>query len=110
MLGRLLDWLKHCYSAGVPLKFGEYVEAHEDPDTTNTMRPHTFPGIYLGPTGNRQETKKVFDLTTGVVKKPRSVTSFPMPANVIKLVNAWGNSYQKEEKVNKLEFLNLQKF
>ncbi len=47
---------------------------------------------------------------TGVVKKPRSVTSFPMPSNVVNLVNTWGIRYQKEEKANKLEFLNCQKF
>ena len=73
VLRRRLDWLKHCCSAGVPLKFGEYVKTHEDPGTTNTMRSHTFLGIYLGPTGNLQGTKKVFDLNTGAMKKPRSV-------------------------------------
>ncbi len=66
------------------------------------MRPHTFPGIYLGPTGNLQGTKKVFDLNTGVVNKLRSVTLFPLSPNVIKIVNAWGIRYQKEEKVNEL--------
>ncbi len=35
---------------------------------------------------------------------------FPMPPNVIKVVNAWGIRYQKEEKANKLEFLNCKKF
>ncbi len=33
-----------------------------------------------------------------------------MPHNVIKVVNTWGIRYQKEEKVNKLEFLNRKKF
>ena len=39
-------------NAGVPLEFGGYLEDHEYPDTTNKTRPHTFPGIYLGPPGN----------------------------------------------------------
>ncbi len=65
------------------------VEAHEDPDTTNTMRLRTFPGIYLGPTGNLQGMKKVFELNTEVFKKRRSVTSFPMPLNVIKVQLGW---------------------
>ena len=39
-------------------------------------------------------------MNKGVMKNPRSVTSFPMPPNVIKVVNAWGISYQKEEKEN----------
>ena len=91
------------------MEFGEYVEAHEDPDITNTPCSRTYPGIYLGPTTNIQGTKKVFDLKTGVVKKPRTVTQFPCPDRVIALVNAWGRRYQKEERANKIEFLNRKK-
>ena len=109
ILRRKLDWVKHCTTKGQPLEFGEYVEAHEDPDITNTPRSRTFPAIYLGPTTNIQGTKKVFDLKTGVVKKPRSVTRFPCPDRVIALVNAWGRRYQKAERANKIEFLNRQK-
>ncbi len=79
ILRRKLDWNKHCTSKGEPLEFGKYVEAHEDPDITNTPASRTFPSIYLGPTTNIQGTKKVFDLKTGVVKKPRTVTRFPCP-------------------------------
>ena len=43
----------------------------------------------------------MFDLTTGVVKKPRSVTEFVIPDRVIGLVNQWGKIYQKEERENK---------
>ena len=96
--------MKHCCNAGVPLELGEYVKAHEDLDMRNTMRPYTFPGIYLGPTRNLQGMKKVFGLNTGVVKKPRSVTPFPIPPNVIKVVNAWGIRYQKEEKQKSWNF------
>ena len=85
------------------------MEARKDPDVTNTTRSRTYPSIYLGPTTNIQGTKKVFDLVTGVVKKPRSVTPFPMPDRVINLVNAWGRRYQKEEQMNKMEFLNRKK-
>jgi hypothetical protein len=46
VLGRELDFDKHCKAT-----FGSYVEAHEDPTITNTMRPRTFPGIFLIPTG-----------------------------------------------------------
>ena len=101
---RKLDFKTH-----FGMLFGSYVEAHEDPDVTNTMRPRTYPAIYLGNTNNVQGTKKVFDLTTGVVKKPRSVTEFPIPDRVIGLVNQWGKRYQKEERENKLEFLNRRK-
>ena len=109
VLRRKLDWNKHCTSKGEPLEFGEYVEAHEDPDITNTPASRTFPSIYLGPTTNIQGTKKVFDLKTGVVKKPRTVTRFPCPDRVIALVNAWGRRYQKEERANKIKFLNRKK-
>ena len=53
----------------------------------NTNRYRTYPGIYLGPTGNIQGTLKVFDLKAGVVKKPSSATAFPIPEKVIELAN-----------------------
>ena len=93
VLRRKLDWVKHCTSKGEPLEFGEYVEAHEDPDITNTPRSRTYPGIYLGPTTNIQGTKKVFDLKTGVVKKPQTVTQFPCSDRVIALVDMLGRRY-----------------
>ena len=37
------------------------------------------------------------------------MTEFPIPDRVIGLVDAWGKRYQKEEKENKIEFLNRQK-
>ncbi len=48
VLGHELDFDKHCKAT-----FGSNVEAHEDPTITNTMCSCTFPGIFLGPTGNR---------------------------------------------------------
>jgi hypothetical protein len=57
VLGRKLNFEKHC-----KITFGFYVEAHDNPTITNTMHPHTFPGIFLGPTGNRKGTHKVFDI------------------------------------------------
>jgi hypothetical protein len=62
--------------------------------------------VHLGITGNIQDTKKVFNSTTGIVKNPGSVTTFPMPDCIIDLVNEWGHKYQKEKKKNKLKFLN----
>ena len=109
VLRRKLDWFKHCTNNEKALEFGEYVEAHEDPDITNTTRSRTYPSIYLVPTTNIQGTKKVFDLVTGVVKKPRSVTPFPMPDRVISIVNTWGRMHQNEEQINNMEFLNRNK-
>ncbi len=70
------------------------------------MRPRTFPGIFLGPTGNRQGTHKVFDINTGIVKKPRTITPLPMPDWVIAVIQDWGRHHQKEDKASTLEFLN----
>ena len=90
VLGQELDFNKHCIST-----FGSYVQAHNDPTITNTMGPRTFPGIFLGPTGNRQGTHKVFDIKTGVVKKPRIITPLPMPDRVITVIKDWRQRHQK---------------
>ena len=70
------------------------------------MRPHTFPGMFLGPTGNRQGTHKVFDINTGVAKKPHTITPLPMPDRVITVIEDWGRRHQKEDKAKTVEFLN----
>jgi hypothetical protein len=95
ILGRKLDFEKHCKTT-----FGSYIKAHDDPITTNTMHPQTFPGIFLGLTGNRQGTHKVFDINTGVVKKPRTITPLPMPDRVIAIIKDWGQCHQKEDKAS----------
>jgi len=82
---RGLDFNKHFKH-----QFGTYVEAHEDPVITNTNRSCTYPGVYIGTTGNIQGTPKVFDIKTGKVKKPRSVTAFNVPDRVIDIVDRWG--------------------
>jgi hypothetical protein len=101
ILGRELDFEKHCKTT-----FGSNVEAHDNPTITNTMRPRTFPGIFLGPTGNRQGTHKVFNINTGVVKKPRTITPLPMPDRVMAVIKDWGRCHQKEDKASTLKFLN----
>jgi hypothetical protein len=70
------------------------------------MRPCTFPGIFLGPTGNRQGTHKVFDFNTGIVKKTCTITPLPMPDRVIAIIKDWGQRQQKEDKASMLEILN----
>jgi hypothetical protein len=92
VLGCKLDFKKHCKTT-----FGSYAQAHDDPTITNTMQPQTFPGIFLSPTGNRQGTHKVFDINTGVVKKPRTITPLPMPDRVIAVIKDWGRHHQKED-------------
>ncbi len=36
VLRQTLDWVKHCTNKGKAIKFGEFVEAHEDTSMTNT--------------------------------------------------------------------------
>jgi hypothetical protein len=73
---------------------------------TNTIQRCTFPGIIFGPTSNRQGTHKVFDIDTGAIKKPSTVTPLPMRNKVISVVNNWGQSHLKENKSSSLIFLN----
>ena len=93
MTRRKLNWKKHCKAL-----FGSYVQAREDSEVTNGMRGRTFASLFIGPTANRQGTSKVFDLITGKVKKPRTITNYPMPDSIIKLANEWGLCFQKERK------------
>ena len=98
------------FGTSIPnILFGTYVEASIDAVITNTNQLRTYAGIYLGPVGNIQGTHKVFDLKTGVVKKTRTVTEFPMPDNVILLVNAWGKRYQKNLRSSLVTFLDRRK-
>ena len=69
----------------------------------------TYDGIYLGPTGNRQGTVKVFDISTGKVKKHWNITILSVPDRFIILVNKWGKRFQQESQRHKLEFLNCHK-
>ena len=52
---------------------------------------------------------KVFNIGTGKVNKPRTVTILPVPDRVIILVNKWGKRFQRESQRHKLMFLNIQK-
>jgi hypothetical protein len=104
VLRHKLDFAKHSIAL-----FGSYVKAHDNPTITNTMHPCTFIGIFLHPTGNRQGSHKVFDINTGVVKKPCTVTLLPMPDRVIKVVNDWGCRHAKEDITYSLTFLNHKK-
>ena len=103
--GIKLDWAKH-FQAGLC----HFVQAIYDCDATNSVSDmRTYDGIYLGPTGNRQGTVKLFDIGTGKVKKPRTIAILSVPDCVIILVNKWGKSFQRESQRHKLELLNCHK-
>ena len=88
---------------------GEYIEADWDDTVTNTMKAWTYPVILLGPTGNIQGTVKALDLQTGEVKKLRTFTLYPMPDQVINLVNEMGRKDMERDlgsRMTRLEFRN----
>ncbi len=68
------------------------------------MHPCTFPGIFLGPTGNCQGTHKVFDMNTGVVKKTHTITPLPMPDKVIKSLKIGADATRRKTRQNPSNF------
>ena len=103
--GRKLDLVNHCQAG-----FGDFIQASYDRDVTNGVSDMpTYNGIFLGPTRYHQVTVKVFDICTGKVKKPRTITILSVPDRVNILGNKWGKRFQRESQRNKLEFLNRHK-
>ena len=99
-----LDLNKRCKA-----QLGSYLGSHEDIVVVNTHHPWAFPEIYLEPTGNIQVTLKVFYIKTGVVKKPRKMTEFHIPDQVITLLDKWSKRSSREYMQSRLVFLNLHK-
>jgi len=77
---------KHCRA-----EFGTYRKVHEEPSPFNTMASRTQPAICLGPTGNMQGSYRFFSLSTGRVIVRCNFTVFPMPDNIIALVDKWAD-------------------
>ena len=78
VMGQGIDFNNQCKA-----QLGSYVEAHEDIVVNSTQHPRTYPGTYLGPTGNIQVTMKVFYLKTSAINKPRIMIEFPIPYRLI---------------------------
>lgn len=78
--GATLDYMKHCR-----YQFGEYVQTHEEHDST--MAPRTIGALALRPTGNAQGSFYFFSLSTGRVITRNRATRLPMPAEVIDQVH-----------------------
>ena len=85
--GTQFDYVKHC-----KLPFGSYVQAHEEPDKTNTQGARTVGAICLGPTGNLQGSYKFYNLRSGRLITRRNWTAIPMPQEVIDRVDALGKA------------------
>lgn len=92
-----------------PFQFGTYLEASNDDELTNTMKPRTDGGIFLGTSNNIQRSHKVFDLRTGKVVTRRTSKEVPMPNRVIRRMNWWGKKSKQIQYGRKLAFLNRRK-
>lgn len=81
--GKKIDFKRDC-----ALKFGQYVQVHEDELITNTMKERTLGALSLGPVGNQQNSYNFLNLKTWNVLKRRSWVALPMPDHVISMINA----------------------
>ena len=72
--------------------FGTYVQAHNEPDPSNTLQPRTLDCIYLRYNANHQGGHELLDLRTGRVIQRRTVTAVPITKQVIDVVHAMATS------------------
>ena len=82
LTGRKIDYKKDC-----SLKFGEYVQVHDDEMITNTLNERTLGAIVLGPIGNVQGSYSFLNLKTWKVIKRRAWVQIPMSSLVIDRIN-----------------------
>ena len=94
---KTLDYNKHCQ-----VEFGEYVQACNEPNPTNSQAPRTIDAIYLRPMNNLQGGHELMDLNSGRLITRRKVTPIPVTPSVIELVNTMG----KSQKMPILKFTN----
>ena len=87
MTGRNPDYKKHCR-----LKFGSYVQTHEEDQPRNSQKARSLGAITLGPDSSQQAGYWFMNLNTGERIHRRSWTPLPMPEEVIKIVEQLGKS------------------
>jgi hypothetical protein len=92
MTGIQFNYNKHCQ-----LPFGSYVQAHQEPNPTNTQAARTVGAICLGPTGNIQGSYKFLNLRIGRRITHRCWTALSMPQEVIDCVNQLGKADRQPE-------------
>jgi hypothetical protein len=83
MTGANLDFAKDC-----KIPFGAYVETYEENKPTNTMVERTRGAICLGLSANFQGTYKLLCLCTGLKIIRNKFREVPVPASVMKRVEA----------------------
>ncbi len=83
LTGKVLD-----YKTDLQLEFGDYVQANEENNKTNSLDARTFPAVCLGPVGNIQSSYYFMNLNTWQVVKRRSWVKMPLPNQVIDKINS----------------------
>lgn len=79
---RNLDYSRHCRYA-----MGTYVQAHDEPNISNTNAPRSLDCIYLRYNDNAQGGHELLHLPTNAVLKRRNVTPVPITPAIIKQVH-----------------------
>jgi hypothetical protein len=69
-------------------QFGEYVQAHDEPDHTNTNAPRSLDCIYLRPMDNARGGHELLHLQTNRVVKRRTMMKILITPSIIKQVHA----------------------
>ena len=77
-----LDYKRHC---AIPMF--AYVQAHEEPQITNTIAQRAMDALYIRPTNSMQGGHEVLNLATNEVVTRRKVTPVPMTQTIINVVN-----------------------
>jgi len=75
------------YKRDLGLKFGQYVEVHEQHQVTNTMASRTRPAIALCPKGNKQGSWNFYALDTDTAILRDNWTKLPMPNWILDKLN-----------------------
>jgi hypothetical protein len=78
-----LDYAHHC-----KYQIGEYVQAHDESDHTNTNAPRSLDCIYLRPMDNVQGGHELLHLQINRFVKRRTMTKIPINPSIIKQVHA----------------------
>ena len=94
---RPLDYNKHCKHS-----FGEYVQAGQQNDPTNTPIERTIDAIYMRPNDNQQGGHRVMNLNTGKIITRNKVITIPLT----KIVQNKVEQMAKDQGITQIKFTN----
>jgi hypothetical protein len=78
-----LEYERHC-----KYQIGEFVQAHEEPNHTNTNASRALDCIYLRPMDNAQGEHELLHLQTNKIVKKSNLTKVPITPSIVKQVLA----------------------